>query len=169
LGAALTNRLLFLILFLLGHRAFAEGPFEKLICPEARVLANELLESEVSGQRFYAAKDECRDEKKSIHFRPTFFDSADNQSDAKFLIAADRNSFEITKFTELEGGIHQVEFSWHILDEKNPKKTKTIRDLLKFAAYKGKIKDVVGCAGVLFAPEHLVIRQSCINFEKLKK
>lgn len=153
----------------MSQKSLAEGPFEKLICPDARILANELLESEVSGQRFYAAKDECRDEKKLNHFRPTSFDSADNQPGEKFLIASDRNSFEITKFTELEGGIHQVEFSWHVLDEKNPKKTKTIRDLLKFAAYKGKIKDVVGCAGVLFAPEHLVIRQSCINFEKIKR
>ena len=163
------NKFLILSFMFVSQKSFAEGPFEKLVCPEVRILANELLESEGSGQRFYAAKDECRDEKKLLHFRPTSFDSADNQAETKFLIAADRNSFEITKFTELEGGINQVEFSWRIIDEKNPKKTKTIRDLLKFASYKGKIKDVVGCAGVLFAPEHLVIRQSCINFEKIKK
>ncbi len=165
------NKIIFFILLFLSLRVDADitAPFEKVVCPDVKTLAKELLESELSGQRFYAATDACRNEKKSTHFRTASAVFGENPEDIKFLRANEKSPFEILKISEMDGGIVQVEFSWRVLDEKNPKKTKTISDVLKFAAYKGKMKDVVGCAGVLFAPEHIVVRQSCINSEKIKK
>lgn len=167
---ALVNKIILLILFSVATQVYAGAgtPFEKVVCPDTKQLAKELLESELSGQRFFAAKAECRDYKKFAHFRSSSYSYGEVPGSLGWFEAAAKTPYKIKKISESNGDI-QVDFEWHVLDKKNPKITKTIPDVLKFAVYGGKTKDEVGCTGVLFAPANIVVQQSCINFDKLKK
>ncbi len=159
------------LILISAHMVYAglATPFEKVVCPNTKMLVKELLDSELSGQRFFAAKKDCRDYKKFPHFRSSSYSYGESPGDLDWYQADAKAPYEIKKITELEGDLVLVEFDWHVIDKKNPKKTKTISDIFKFALYAGKTKDEVGCTGVLFAPANLVVKQSCINYDKIKK
>lgn len=168
--SSLKKYLAFILIFCFEF-SFAESakPFEKIICPEFKALANELLNSELTGQRFFAAKKDCRDPKNFPNFRAGSYSYGEKPGELDWYQAAAKAPYVIKKITKSEDDLVLVEFQWNVIDKKNPKKTKTISDVLKFAVYAGKTKDEVGCAGVLFAPANIVVRQSCINFDKISK
>ena len=153
--------------------AFAQAgqgtPFENVVCPDTKQLVKELLDSELSGQRFFAAKPECRDFHNFPHFRSSTYSYGEKPGTLGWFEADAQTPYVIKKISELPDKLIYVEFEWHVVDKKNSKKTKIISDVFKFALYAGKTKDVVGCAGVLFAPANIVVRQSCINVDKSKK
>ena len=144
-------------------------PFEKVNCPNTKALVHELINSELSGQRFFAAKKDCRDYKNFPNFRSSSYSYGESPGDIDWYQADAKKPYEIKKISESDDDLVLVEFDWHVVDKQNPKKTKTISDVFKFALYAGKMKDEVGCAGVLFAPANIVVKQSCINFDRIKK
>ena len=167
--AVLTSKILFLMLITLHAWAGPGTPFENVVCPKTKQLVKELLDSELSGQRFFAAKPECRDYKKFPHFRSSSYSYGEPEGSFGWHQADSKAPYVIKKISELPGDEVEVKFEWHVLDKTNPKKTKIIPDVFKFALYGGKTKDEVGCTGILFAPENIVVQQSCINFDKIKK
>ena len=167
--AALTSKILLVLLMSVQAFAGPGTPFENVVCPQTKQLVKELLDSELSGQRFYAAKLECRDYKKFPHFRSSSYSYGEPEGSFGWYQADAKTPYVVKKISNLAGDEVEVKFEWHVLDKKNPKKTKIISDVFKFALYGGKTKDEVGCTGVLFAPENIVVQQSCINFDKIKK
>ncbi len=166
----LKNKIYLVFIILVASlSAKAELPFESVVCPNTNQLAKELLDSELSGQRFYAAKAECRDIQKFPHFRSASYTYGERPGALPWYQADLKIPYVIKKVTESPGKLITVQFEWHVIDKQNPTKIKIIPDVMKFAVYAGKTKAVVGCTGVLFAPANIVVRQSCINSSKLKK
>ncbi len=141
------------------EQAVTARDWSKVNCPKPRLLAQELLEILISGGGPQGFNPSCVVPTKFEHVRVMHFEDLDR---SKALPLDDGTPYRIESVSTVEDGDSQKFGAQVVFFVRESNKVKRIKDTFVFRSYQGKAKTYFGCAAVLFPPQNLFTKKSCL-------
>lgn len=141
------------------EKAVSSRDWSKVNCPKPRMLAQELLDILISGGGPQGFNPSCIVPTKFEHVRVMHFEDLDR---SKALTLDDGTPYRIESVSTIEDGDTQKFGAQVVFFVREKNKIKRVKDTFVFRSYEGKAKTYFGCAAVLFPPQNLFTKKSCV-------